>query len=76
MKWRPLSQDFESGPLPSIFLNVCVTCGRVHTARKTLISTGREPPVSTGFPPGTVPPVLSARALSTPVSSPGTKRHV
>ena len=66
MKRRPLSQDFEIGPLPSIFPQcVCVTCGRVHTARKTLISTGLEPPISTGFPPGTAPPVLSARALST-----------
>ena len=35
------------------------------TARKTLISTGRELPVSTDFPPGTAPLVLSARALST-----------
>ena len=35
------------------------------TARKSLISTGLEPPVCTGFPTGTAPPVLSARALST-----------
>ena len=34
------------------------------TARKSLISTGREPPVCTGFPTSTAPPVLSARALS------------
>ena len=39
--------------------------GNKYTARKSLISTGREPPVCTGFPTGTAPPVLSARALST-----------
>ena len=38
---------------------------KARTARKSLISTGREPPVCTGFPTGTAPPVLSARALST-----------
>ena len=32
---------------------------------KSLISTGREPVVCTGFPTGTAPPVLSAHALST-----------
>ena len=32
---------------------------------KTLISTGWEPLVNTGFPPGNAPLVLSARALST-----------
>ena len=36
-----------------------------NTARKSLIITGREPLVCTGFPTGTAPPVLSARALST-----------
>ena len=35
------------------------------TARKSLLSTNREPPVCTSFPTGTAPPVLSARALST-----------
>ena len=35
------------------------------TARKSLISTGREPLVCTSFPTGTAPPVLTARALST-----------
>ena len=40
--------------------------GRVTvTARKSLISIGRETPVSTGFAIGTAPLVLSARALST-----------
>ena len=38
---------------------------RLSTARKSLISIGRELPVCTGFPTGTAPPVLSARALST-----------
>ena len=35
------------------------------TARKSLISTGREPLVCTGFQTGTALPVLSARVLST-----------
>ena len=36
--------------------------GQVALLEK-LISTGWEAPVSTGFPPGTAPPVLSARAI-------------
>ena len=48
------------------FLNRLGLRHRVNdTARKSLISTGREPPVCTGFPTGTAPPVSSARALST-----------
>ena len=36
-----------------------------NTARKSLISTGREPLVCTGFPTGTVPSVLNAPAFYT-----------
>ena len=35
------------------------------TARKEGFSTCREPPVCTGFPTGTAPPVQSTRVLST-----------
>ena len=46
-------------------VGVVIVAGGGLTARKSLISTGREPPVCTGFPTGTAPPVLRARALST-----------
>ena len=46
-----------------LYIYKCIE--RAFTARKSLISTGREPPVCTAFPTGTAPSVLSARALST-----------
>ena len=58
------------------FLNRLGLRHRVNdTARKSLISTGREPPVCTGFPTGTAPPVPSARALSTGQLTVG-ERHI
>jgi len=47
---------------------------RMHTVRKEGFSTGREPPVCTGFPTGTAPSVLNALRL-VPVGLTGTKMH-
>ena len=63
----PLSDD-DLHPIReklSSFIMDQVISKKGDTARKSLISTSREPPVCTGFPTGTAPPVLSARALST-----------
>ena len=63
----PLSDD-DLHPIReklSSFIMDQVISKKGDTARKSLISTGWEPPVCTSFPTGTAPPVLSARALST-----------